>query len=144
MTVLSTTRNPAKADALHRLGVERVLIDDGDIASQVRRIVPGGGDRALELVGTPTVFDTLRANRVHGVVCFTGMLSNQWIDSAYSVTHRPDTRIAAVIDNALRGMESVANGVDTGSYETPQTVVAVPSADHSPVFNLGHRTADRT
>ena len=79
MTVLSTTRNPAKADALHRLGVERVLIDDGDIAAQVRRIVPGGVDRALELVGTPTLFDTLRATRLHGVVCFTGMLSNQWI-----------------------------------------------------------------
>jgi len=36
-------------------------------------------DTALELVGTPTLPDTLRAARVHGVVCFTGMLSNQWI-----------------------------------------------------------------
>ena len=33
---------------------------------------------ALELVGTPTLPDTLRATRLHGVVCFTGMLSNQW------------------------------------------------------------------
>lgn len=29
-------------------------------------------------MGTPTLPDTLRAVRVHGVVCFTGMLSNQW------------------------------------------------------------------
>jgi NADPH2:quinone reductase len=32
----------------------------------------------LELIGTPTLPDTLRATRVHGVVCFTGMLSNEW------------------------------------------------------------------
>jgi NADPH:quinone reductase-like Zn-dependent oxidoreductase len=55
-----------------------VLIDDGDVARQVREILPGGADAALELVGTPTLPDTLRSVRVHGVVCFSGMLSNQW------------------------------------------------------------------
>lgn len=79
MTVLSTTRNPGKADALTRIGVDHVLIDDGSIASQARALVPGGVDAALELVGTPTLPDTLRATCVHGVVCFTGMLSNEWI-----------------------------------------------------------------
>ncbi len=44
----------------------------------------------------------------------------------YSVTRRPDARIAAVINDALHGLESVANiGAGTGSYETPNTVVAV-------------------
>ncbi|MGW9208397.1 zinc-binding dehydrogenase [Embleya sp. NPDC055664] len=33
----------------------------------------------MELVGTPTLPDTLAATRVHGTVCFTGMLSNEWI-----------------------------------------------------------------
>ena len=42
------------------------------------RYLPGGAGAALELVGTPTLPDTLRSVRVHGVVCFTGMLSNQW------------------------------------------------------------------
>jgi NADPH2:quinone reductase len=78
-TVLSTTRNPDKAGALSGVGVDHVLIDDGHIARQVRDIIPGGVDTALELVGAPTLPDTLRATRVHGVVCFTGMLSNQWI-----------------------------------------------------------------
>ncbi|MCZ6505027.1 MAG: zinc-binding dehydrogenase, partial [Actinobacteria bacterium] len=78
MTVFSTTRNPAKADALTDIGVDHVIIDDGHIADQVRAIIAGGVDTALELVGTPTLPDTLRATRVHGVVCFTGMLSNQW------------------------------------------------------------------
>jgi NADPH:quinone reductase-like Zn-dependent oxidoreductase len=79
MTVLATTRNPAKADALRGVGVDEVVIDDGSVAEAVRAIVPEGVDAALELIGTPTLRDTLRAARVHGVVCFTGMLSNEWI-----------------------------------------------------------------
>ena len=36
-------------------------------------------DAALELVGAPTLRDTLRSTRAGGVVCFTGMLSNEWV-----------------------------------------------------------------
>lgn len=78
MTVLSTTRSAGKTEALAAIGVDHVLIDDGDVAGQVREILPDGVDTALELVGTPTLPDTLRATRVHGVVCFAGMLSNEW------------------------------------------------------------------
>lgn len=90
MTVLSTTRNPDRLEALHALGVQHPLIDDGDVATEVRRIVPEGVDTALELVGTPTLPDTLRATRVHGVVCFTGMLSNQWtVPDFYPIDYLP-------------------------------------------------------
>jgi NADPH2:quinone reductase len=78
LNVLSTTRRPDRTDALRRLGVDHPVIDDGDIAEKVRAIIPGGVNTALELVGTNTLRDTLRATRVQGVVCFTGMLSNQW------------------------------------------------------------------
>jgi NADPH:quinone reductase-like Zn-dependent oxidoreductase len=78
-TVLATTRQPDRLETLRAHGVDHPLLDDGDIAGQVRGIVPGGVDAALELVGTPTLPDTLKATRVHGTVCFTGMLSNQWI-----------------------------------------------------------------
>ncbi|MBL1073683.1 zinc-binding dehydrogenase [Nocardia sp. 2] len=90
MTVLSTTRSPAKAAALTRLGVDHVLIDDGAVATRVRALLPDGVDTALELVGTPTLPDTLRATRIHGVVCFTGMLSNQWIvENFYPIGYLP-------------------------------------------------------
>ena len=90
MTVLATTRNPAKTEALLRLGVDHVLIDAGTIADQVRRIVPEGVDGAIELVGTPTLPDTLRATRVHGTVCFTGMLSDQWtVTDFYPIDYLP-------------------------------------------------------
>ncbi|WP_405166886.1 zinc-binding alcohol dehydrogenase family protein [Nocardia sp. NBC_01499] len=90
MIVFATTRSPAKTDALKQLGVDHVLIDTGEVADQVRDIQPGGVDTALELVGTPTLPDTLRATRIHGVVCFTGMLSNEWIvENFYPIGYLP-------------------------------------------------------
>jgi NADPH:quinone reductase len=90
MTVLATTRNPAKGAALTGVGADHVLIEDGNVARQVRQIFPDGADAALELVGTPTLPDTLRSVRVHGVVCFTGMLSNQWtVRDFYPIEYLP-------------------------------------------------------
>lgn len=77
-TVLSTTRNPQAVARLRELGADVVLIDDGPLAGAVREIRPNGVDAALDLVGTPTLFDCMNATRVHGTVCMTGMLSNQW------------------------------------------------------------------
>jgi NADPH:quinone reductase-like Zn-dependent oxidoreductase len=91
LTVLSTTRRPERAAALEAIGVDHAIIDGGEVAGAVRDIVPAGVDCALELVGTPTLRDTLHATRVHGVVCFTGMLSNQWtIDDFYPMDYIPD------------------------------------------------------
>src|SRR4051812_24828666 len=78
LSVLSTTRQPARVKALEAIGVDHVLLDDGDVAAKARAMFPAGVEAALELVGTNTLPDTLRATAVHGVVCFTGMLSNQW------------------------------------------------------------------
>jgi NADPH:quinone reductase len=90
MRVLSTTRQEGKAPALTAIGVDEVILDDGQVADRVQSIVPGGVDAALELIGTPTLPDTLRSTRVHGVVCFTGMLSDQWIvDKFYPIEYIP-------------------------------------------------------
>ena len=90
MIVLSTTRNPGKIEALRRIGADHVLIDDGPIADRVRDILPGGVDTAIELIGTPTLPDTLAATRLHGVVCFTGMLSNVWtVSDFYPIDYIP-------------------------------------------------------
>jgi len=90
MTVLSTTRSANKTAALTDIGVDHVLIDDGNVARQVREILPAGVDNALELVGTPTLPDTLHSTRQHGVVCFTGMLSNVWtVRDFYPIDYLP-------------------------------------------------------
>lgn len=78
MIVIATSRNPDRTERLHRAGADHVVIDTGSIADEVRRIVPDGVDGAVELVGTDTLPDTLRATAVHGTVSFTGMLSDVW------------------------------------------------------------------
>lgn len=89
-TVLATTRQPERAAALRAHGLDHVIVDDGQVARAVRAIFPGGVDTALELVGTPTLPDTLRATRVHGTVCFTGMLSNRWtVEGFYPIEYIP-------------------------------------------------------
>jgi NADPH:quinone reductase-like Zn-dependent oxidoreductase len=110
MTVLSTTRNMARSSVLIGIGVDHVLVDDGDVAVQVRSLIPDGVDAALELVGTPTLPDTLRSVRVHGVVCFTGMLSNQWVvPDFYPIDYLP------------RGVRLTAYGGD--AKDLPQQVL---------------------
>ena len=90
LTVFSTTRQPDRLAALQAIGVDHVLLDDGDIAAQARAILPDGVQAAIELVGTNTLPDTLRATAVHGVVCFTGMLSNHWtVADFYPIDYLP-------------------------------------------------------
>lgn len=90
LKVLSTTRRKERVGALRDIGVDHPILDTGEVAGAVREIVPEGVHAALELVGTPTLPDTLRATRVHGVVCFTGMLSNQWtVSDFYPIAYIP-------------------------------------------------------
>src|SRR5215469_4687233 len=76
-TVLSTTRQTGRLAVLTEHGVDYPLLDSGEVAPAVRELYPNGVDAALDLVGTPTLPDTLRAVRVHGTACFGGSLSGQ-------------------------------------------------------------------
>ena len=77
-TVLSTTRRADRLAWLKERGVDHPLLDAGEVAPAVRKLYPDGVDAALNLVGAPTLPDTLRAVRVHGTACFGGSLSNQY------------------------------------------------------------------
>ena len=141
LTVLSTTRRPDKARALSAIGVDHVLIDDGDIADAVRRIAPGGVDAALELVGTPTLPDTLAATAVHGVVCFTGMLSNEWIvRDFYPIGYIPTgVRLTAYGGDAADLPEDVLQGFLDAVAEGR---LAVPIARTYPLDEIARAHAD--
>ncbi|MFV0460429.1 MAG: alcohol dehydrogenase catalytic domain-containing protein [Actinomycetales bacterium] len=78
MTVYSTTRRAQARPLLESVGVDHILIDDGSIAPALRALLPEDVDGAVELVGANVMKDTLTAVRTGGVVCFTGMLSDQW------------------------------------------------------------------
>lgn len=80
LKVLATTRNPAKTDALEAVGVDYVVLDHGgSLVEDVHRLVPGGVDRVLELVGTTTLADSLRCAATGGIVCMTGILGGSWV-----------------------------------------------------------------
>jgi NADPH:quinone reductase len=90
-TVFATTRRADRVQMLSEHGVDYAIVDTGQIAPAVRHIVPNGIDAALELVGTPTLPDTLAATRIYGTVCFTGMLSNEWIvPNFYPIAYIPN------------------------------------------------------
>ncbi|KPK09638.1 MAG: NADPH:quinone reductase [Anaerolineae bacterium SG8_19] len=84
LTILSTTRNPNKRDKLKANGVDHVIIDDGDVAGQVRELYPDGVDRVLELIGTKTLLNSLKSAKRGGIVCMTGILGGEWTLSNFT------------------------------------------------------------
>jgi len=91
LTVFSTTRNPQRTKVLRDLGVDYPIVDDGNVAAKVRDIAPDGVNAALELIGTNVLPDTLKATAIHGTVCFTGMLSDNWtIPDFYPIGYLPN------------------------------------------------------
>ncbi|MEQ8361046.1 MAG: zinc-binding alcohol dehydrogenase family protein [Cytophagales bacterium] len=78
LTVISTTRNPDKKQALIDNGADHVIIDDGNVNEQLRVIYPNGVNKVLELIGTRTLKDSLKCIAVKGMVCMTGILGNEW------------------------------------------------------------------
>jgi NADPH:quinone reductase-like Zn-dependent oxidoreductase len=73
-TVIATTRRGDRAEWLHSLGADEIVIDNGEIAAAVRRLVPGGVHRVLDLVGNSVLRDSLKTARVNGRVCQAGFL----------------------------------------------------------------------
>ena len=128
-TVLATTRRADRLDALAELGVDHPLVDDGELARQVRAIVPDGVDAALELVGAPTLPDTLRAVRVHGTVCFSGILSNAWvIPDFYPIGFLPaGVRLTAyggdASDLPADVLQGVLDGIADGTFHIAEPTV---------------------
>ncbi len=78
LTVVSTTRNPAKESFLKQNGAAHVVVDSGSVRDQVRAIYPQGVDKVLELIGTRTLKDSLECIKPRGMVCVTGILGGEW------------------------------------------------------------------
>lgn len=78
LKVVTTTRSEAKAAELESLGADHVLIEDGKLAPQIKKIFPSGVDRVLELIGTKTLLDSMNCIKPGGTACMTGILGGEW------------------------------------------------------------------
>jgi NADPH:quinone reductase-like Zn-dependent oxidoreductase len=101
--VAATSRNPSSESLLRDNGAQHVFIDGGEIASRVREVFPDGVDKVLELVGTTTLEDSLRAARRGGLVCMTGMVGDKWSFDNFS----PMASIPTAV-----GLTSYSGGAD--------------------------------
>lgn len=72
--VLATTRNKGRIDLLSRLGADEVFVDQANLSEEILTAHPGGIDAALELVGSATLKDSLKAIKPGGHVCMAGFL----------------------------------------------------------------------
>jgi NADPH:quinone reductase len=124
-TVLSTTRRAGRLALLKEHGVDHALLDTGEVATTVRELYPDGVDAALDLVGTPTLPDTLRAVRVHGTACFGGSLSNQWTVRDFSPNEYlpKGVRLAGYFGDAAdlprEAFQEILDAVATGRLAFP-------------------------
>ncbi|WP_307294321.1 zinc-binding dehydrogenase [Pedobacter agri] len=78
LKVISTTRDQSKMNLLKDNGADDVLIDNGRLFEQLKEKSIPLVNKVLELVGTPTLKDSLACTAAFGKVCMTGMLSEQW------------------------------------------------------------------
>ena len=122
--VIATTRDRGKAGALRASGASEVVIDTGQIAGEVRKLMPEGVDGVLELIGTMTLLDSLRCARPRGIVCNTGILGNAWVLEGFEpLEDIPSTVRLTVYDSATTSsarstaaLQQIVEGVATGRY----------------------------
>ena len=74
--VAATTRKPEREQLLRASGADRVFIDNGSLADEVKQT--GGFNKVLEMVGVTTLRDSLQCVEEGGVVCMVGSVSGKW------------------------------------------------------------------
>ena len=84
-TVAGTTRKTGKDALLKGSGCDHVIIDNGSVAEEVRKIWPEGADKVLELVGVTSLKDSLASVARGGICCMTGMVGNAWAFKDFEV-----------------------------------------------------------
>jgi NADPH2:quinone reductase len=124
LTVISTTRNESKREALIDNGADHVVIDTGEVAEPVRQISPGGVNGVLELIGTTTLLDSLACCSPKGIVCNTGILGNAWAIedfppmAAIPSTVRLTTFLSETVEaaKATAALQSAVDSAAQGRY----------------------------
>lgn len=83
--VIATTRQERKKVFLKEMGVDDVIIDDGKISCTLKKLLPTGINKILELVGTNTLEDSLSALAPKGILCLTGILGSKSAIASFDI-----------------------------------------------------------
>ncbi len=73
--IAATTRQTDREELLQKSGVDQVIIDNGKIADQIHDKF----DKVIELVGIPTVPDSLKCVKPGGSLCMSGIVGGSWV-----------------------------------------------------------------
>lgn len=135
--VIATTRDHTKVSRLHDVGIADVIVDGEDLATRVRDLVPGGVDRAIEMLGVASLPETLRCVADFGIVCLTGLLRDQTDsirrgvreDRAVPMFPHPMEMIPPTVRLTVGGVDGTArtpalmqqwvSGIESGRYRMP-------------------------
>ncbi len=108
LQVVATTRQEENRKLLLRYGAGEVIIDDGNVAEKVHSLFPGGVDCALEIIGAPTVKDTLKAIKPWGRVCVIGLLGGAPVLENFGLmSDLPNTVQLSFFSSGLLGSEQM-------------------------------------
>jgi NADPH:quinone reductase-like Zn-dependent oxidoreductase len=123
ITVLATTRNESKLEALRAAGAQHALLDDDGLAERVREIAAAGIDGLLELVGPATFLQSVTFLRRGATGCVSGFLEGVWsTDEAATAAARAGVRLTRFGSDALSReaygdvFQHIVDGVQDGRY----------------------------
>ena len=125
LTVLSTTRDPVKADLLRSFGVDHVVMETGQIAAGVKEIAPDGVDAMFDLVGTKVLDDSFACVRRGGTLCMAGLLGGEWeVENFAPGATIPSTTKFTYFSSSATPLSTSAlqrylTGLEDGSYRMP-------------------------
>lgn len=100
--VFATVRNPDGIERVKAIGADCGLLESHDLSQDVRKLVPGGLDAVLDIVGTSTVLDSLRALKRGGRVCLAGFLGGSVpLEKLDPLAHLPSGRHLSFFGSAF-------------------------------------------
>lgn len=99
--VIATLRNIDRAAALTAAGAQHVTVEQPQLSERLRELHPGGVDAVLDIVGTSTILDSLRALRKGGRACLVGFLGGGGALACEPVFEMPSDRSLSVFASAL-------------------------------------------
>jgi NADPH:quinone reductase-like Zn-dependent oxidoreductase len=126
-TVIATTRNPEKAKALRAAGADEVVIDTGKLEEAMQRLVSGGVDALLEMIGAATLRNSLQVMAPKGILCYMGFLGEKAVIEEFQpLTDIPSSvrltvygsRATITAATCTEALQRIVDRVAAGRYQT--------------------------